>query len=121
MKKVKYYYSEPVHIRTMSVITDAEGTPIYIPNSKPLGVKNLPRITVASIWNPKENKLTFGSAICSPNDTFKKAIGRDIAYKRANQFPEVTVILTKRNKIKDISKRYAKQLIDQHLSKYVCA
>lgn len=32
MKKVKYYYSVPVHIRTMPVVTDANGNPVYIPN-----------------------------------------------------------------------------------------
>lgn len=49
MKKVKYYYSEPVHLRTMNVLTDAEGNPIYIPDAKPVKVKSLPRITVAAV------------------------------------------------------------------------
>lgn len=120
MKKVKYYYSEPVHLRTMNVLTDAEGNPIYIPDAKPVKVKSLPRITVAAVWDTKTDKMTFGSAICAPADVFKKSIGRDVALKRANEFPEVIVRLTKRNKIREISKRYANQLISQHLSKYVC-
>ena len=119
MKKVKYYYSEPVHLRTTYVITDAEGNPMYIPNCKPIKVKNLPRITVAAIWDTKDDKMTFGSAICSPSDNFKKSIGREVALKRASDFPEISVRLTKRNKIRDVSKRYARQLISKNLSKYV--
>lgn len=119
MKKIKFYYSEPVHLRTMSVITDAEGTPLYIPDSKPIKVKNLPRITVAAIWDTKEDRMTFGSAICAPGDTFKKSIGREVATKRALDFPEITIRLTKRNRIREVSKRYAQQLISQHLNKYV--
>ena len=119
MKKVKYYYSEPVHLRTINVLTDAEGNPIYIPDAKPIKVKALPRVTVAAVWNTKTNVMTFGSAICAPADTFKKSIGRDVALKRATEFPEVTVRLAKRNRIREISKRYANQLISQHLNKYV--
>lgn len=119
MKKVKYYYSEPVHLRTMHVLTDAEGNPIYIPDAKPIKVRNLPRITVAAVWNTKTDEMTFGSAICAPADVFKKSVGRDVALKRAMEFPEVTIRLTKRSKIRDTSKRYANQLISQHLNKYV--
>ena len=119
MKKVKYYYSEPVHLRTMHVLTNAEGEPIYIPEAKPVKVKALPRITVAAVWDTKTDRMTFGSAICAPADVFKKSIGREVAYKRAMEFPEVTVQLTKRGKIRETSKRYANQLISQHLNKYV--
>lgn len=119
MKKVKYYYSEAVHIRTMAVITDAEGNPLYIPDAKPVKVKTLPRITVAAIWDTNTNRMTFGSAICAPADTFKKSVGREVALKRATDFPEVTIQLTKKNRIREISKRYANQLISQHLHKYV--
>lgn len=119
MKKVKYYYSEAVHLRTMSVVTDAEGNPMYIPDTKPVKVKSLPRVTVAVIWNTKDDTMTFGSAICAPNDTFKKSIGREVALKRATEFPEITIKLTKKNRIRETSKRYANQLISQHLHKYV--
>lgn len=119
MKKVKFYYSEAVHIRTIPVVTDAEGNPIYIPDTKPLKVKSLPRITVAAIWDTKTDIMTFGTAICSPKDLFNKSVGRSTALKRATEFPEVTVRLTKKNKIREVSKRYANQLISQHLNKYV--
>jgi hypothetical protein len=121
MKKVKYYYSEAVHLRTMSVITDAEGNPMYIPDTKPIKIKNLPRITVAAIWDTKQDRMTFAAAICAPNDTFKKSIGREVALKRATEFPEISIRLMKKNRIREVSKRYANQLISQHLHKYVRA
>ena len=49
MKKVKYYYSEAVHIRLMPVVTGTEGDPLYILGSKPVKVKAVPRITVATV------------------------------------------------------------------------
>ena len=119
MKKVKYYYSIPVHIRTLPVVTDAQGNPVYIPKIKPTKVRNAPRITVAAIWNTTTNEITFGSSVCSPKDVFSKAVGREIAFKRANKFPEVKVVVTRKNKIGRISKRYAEQLIETHLGKYV--
>lgn len=119
MKKVKYYYSEAVHLRTMAVITDAEGNPMYIPEAKPLKIKNISRITVAAIWDTEENRMTFGTAVCAPNDVFKKSIGRSVALKRATESPEVTIRLAKKNRVREISKRYANQLISQHLHKYV--
>ena len=119
MKKVKYYYSTPVHIRTIPVVTDAQGIPVYIPNAEPITVKALPRIAVAAIWDTVTNRMTFGSAVCSPKDTFIKIVGRDIAYKRALEKPEATVLITKKNRISSVSKRYAQQIIDGHLAKYV--
>jgi len=119
MKKIKYYYSEPVHIRTLNILTDAEGNPLYIPETKPVKVKVLPRITVAAVWDTKTDTMTFGSAVCAPADIFRKSVGRDVAYKRAISFPEVIIRVTKRNKVREASKRYANQLISQHLSKYV--
>jgi len=121
MKKVKYYYSEPVHLRMLPVVTGAQGDPLYIVSTKTPVIKTLPRITVAAVLNDKEGILTFGSAVCAPGDVFKKSIGRELALKRAKDFPEIKIRLTKRNKISKVSKRYADQLISQHLQKYVCA
>ena len=122
MKTVKFYYSTPVHLRHVPVITDDEGKVLFIYDQVEPSVKRLPRITVASVYDPVENKMTFGAAICSPKDTFKKAIGRDLAEKRARQFPEITICgikRSKRGKIREVSKKYANDLIQKHLSKYV--
>lgn len=119
MKKVKYYYSDALHIRTISVVTNAEGDVLYIPNAKPIKMKAVPRITVAAVWDTKTNKMYFGSSICAAKDNFKKSVGREIALKRANQFPQIEVQLTKTSGIRAVSKRYANELIKKHLSKYV--
>lgn len=119
MKTVKYYYSAPVHIRHIPVITNDEGEVLYVYDRIEPSVKRLPRITVASVYDPINNTMTFGAAVCSPKDTFVKKIGRENAEKRARQFPEITVRNIKRGKIREVSKRYANDLIEKHLSKYV--
>ena len=119
MKKVKYYYSKPVHIRTIPVVTDANGDPIYILGSKPLKVKSLPRVIVASVWDTSLNEMRFGVSICHPKDIFVKEIGRKIALKRALESPQISVRITKRNSTHSVSKRHAEQLIETFLEKYV--
>lgn len=119
MKKIKFYYSDVLHIRTLHVLTDAEGKPLYIPNTEPVRVKALPRITVASVYDPKEDCIRFGVAICSPKDVFKKSEGRRIAEGRARNMPSAIVRITKRNKLAKTSKRYADNLIAECLHKYV--
>ena len=119
MKKIKFYYSDAVHVRMLPVITDAEGNVLYVTKGDCPAVKKIPRVTVAAILDTKTDIMTFGSAICAPADTFKKKIGREVATKRTTEFPEITVRLTKRNHIREVSKRYANQLIARHLNKYL--
>ena len=119
MKTVKYYYSAPVHIRHIPILTNDEGKVLFVYDKVEPSIKRVPRITVASVYDPVENKMTFGTAICSPKDTFKKAVGRELAEKRARKFPEITVCNIKRGKIRDVSQRYANDLIEKHLSDFV--
>ena len=119
MKKVKFYYSAAVHVRRIPVITDDSGNVLFVYDRVDSKVKKLPRITVASVYDPDENTMTFGTAICSPKDTFVKAIGREIAEKRARKFPEITIKGINRRKIRKISNAYANELISRHLSEYV--
>ena len=119
MKTVKYYYSAPVHIRHIPVLTDDEGKVLFVYDKIEPSVKRVPRITVASVYDPVANKMTFGAAVCSPKDTFKKSVGREIAEKRARQFAEITIVGINRKKIRETSKKYANDLIEKHLSKFV--
>lgn len=119
MKTVKYYYSAPVHIRHIPVLTDDEGNVLFVYDKVEPSVKRIVRITVASVYDPVENKMTFGVAVCSPKDVFKKSIGREIAERRARQSPEITVVAINRKKLREVSKRYANDLIERHLSKHV--
>ena len=119
MKKVKYYYSSAVSLRNLPVFTDSQGNVLYVFDKPLVETKKIPRVTVASVYDPVENRMTFGVAVCCPKDTFEKHIGRDIALQRAIETPEVTVRLIKRGRIREISKRYANQLINSRLKSYV--
>lgn len=119
MKTIKYYYSAPVHVRHIPVITDDEGNVLYIYDKVEPSVKRLPRVTIASVYNPQTNSMTFGAAVCSPKDPFNKKIGRELAEKRAKENPEITIKAIRRGRIREVSKRYANDLIEKHLAKYV--
>jgi len=119
MKTVKFYYSKPVHIRLIPVMTDSQGEVSFVmPNTSRI-VKTLPRITVASIYNAKENIMSFGVAVCSPKDTFKKSVGRKLAEDRARINPNIKITNIKKGCIRRVSKRYANQLIAEFLEKDV--
>lgn len=119
MKTVKYYYSAPVHIRQIPVLTNDQGDVLHIYDKISPSIKRLPRVTVASVYDPIKNQMTFGASICSPKDMFVKRIGRENAEKRAREFPEITICNIKKGKVRETSKRYANDLIEKHLSKYV--
>lgn len=118
MKEVKYYYSKPVHVRTLPVITDDNGEVIYIMDKVSVKSKKVPRVTVASVYDTDTNRMTFGVAVCSPKDVFEKKIGREIALKRAEESTNA-VIVTKRRKIRETSRTHANELIANALSRYV--
>lgn len=119
MKTIKYYYSKPVHIRLLPVATNSQGDVEFVMSNTSQIVKTLPRVVVASVYNPKEKIMSFGVAVCSPKDVFKKSIGRKLAEDRARINPNVKVKIIKRGSIRSVSKRYANQLIAQHLDKDV--
>ena len=119
MKKVKFYYSTPVHLRTIPVLTDDNGNVLFIYDKISPKAKRVPRVTVASCYDPDTNTMTFGAAVCSPKDVFSKKVGREIAEKRARQFPEITLVGVNRKKLRETSKKYANDLISKHLSRYV--
>jgi len=118
MKKVKFYYSEATHLAYIPVLTDGKGEAMFILGKKMAKIKKIPRVTVASVYDPKTNTMTFGTAICSTKDLFKKSIGREIAEKRARQFPEITIVGIDPRKLGKVSKRHANDLIEKHLSKW---
>lgn len=121
MKTVKFYYSKPVHVRLVPMATGAQGEPLfYYPDSSMSSiVKVLPRITVASVYDSKENTMSFGIASCSPKDTFKKEVGRKLAEDRARINPTLKICKIKRNRIREVSKKYANDLISSYLYKDV--
>ena len=121
MKTVKFYYSKPVHVRLVPVMTDSQGEVNFVFDSVSQIVRTLPRVTVASIYDPIDNTMSFGVSVCSPKDIFKKSVGRKLAEDRARIKPNVKVKLTgrKRDYIRRISKKYSNDLISEYLSKDV--
>lgn len=121
MKTVKFYYSKPVHVRLIPVMTDSQGEINFVFDSVSQIVKTLPRVTVASVYDPLNNTMSFGVSVCSPKDIFKKSVGRKLAEDRARIKPNVKVKLTgrKRDYIRRISKKYSNDLISEYLSKDV--
>jgi hypothetical protein len=120
MKTTKFYYSKPVHVRLIPVMTDAQGEPLYIFRDESITkiVRTVPRVTVASVYDPEKNVMSFGVAVCSPKDIFKKSIGRELALERAKTKP-VAVVSPRRGRIRSVSKRYANEIMSSALSKDV--
>jgi hypothetical protein len=112
MKTVKYYYSKAIHVRYVPCITDDQGDVVFLLERNVAPAKKLPRVTVASVYNSDDNSMTFGVAICSPKDTFKKSEGRKLAYERALNSPKCTVSCIKPGKTRYVSKKYANMLIE---------
>lgn len=121
MKTVKYYYSKAIHVRLARVVTDDQGEVLYMLEDGYKMFKKLPRVTVASIYDKDANSMSFGVAICSPKDTFKKSEGRRLAFSRALSNPSLTVRAIKRGRVRETSKTYANELIDRAEQRFVNA
>lgn len=119
MKTVKFYYSKPVHVRLIPVMTDSQGEINFVFNSVSQIVRTLPRVTVASVYDPVYSTMSFGVAVCSPKDTFKKSEGRRLAEDRARIKPVVKVCGIKKGSIKNVSRNYANRLIAEYINKDV--
>lgn len=120
MKTVKYYYSEPFAVSNVPVLLGNNGQVIdYYDNKKLTITKKLPKVTVASVYDPDTNSMRFGVAVCSPKDMFVKSIGRELALERATNAPKLTVIGIRRGKIRETSVKHAEALIQTYLSNYV--
>ena len=74
---------------------------------------------MASVYDTDTRIMVFGVAACSPEDQFVKEIGRNLAKERALSKPVNKVVVAHRDKVGEISRRYADQLISKRLKKYV--
>lgn len=113
MKTVKYYYSKAVHIRFVPCVTDDQGDVVCLLERNVSPARKLPRVTVASVYDNDTRSMSFGVAICSPKDTFKKTEGRKLAYQRAMESPNCIVRAINRGRTRYVSKKYANALIEQ--------
>ena len=114
----KYYYSKAAHIRYLPVYTDAAGEVIAIKQNTVVNAKkNLPRITVASVYDTDTSTMSFGVSVCSPKDQFSKKAGRELAKERAlSSKNKITGI--RRGRIRETSRRHANELMSEYLKRY---
>lgn len=101
MNNVKYYFSNDFKIANMEVLLGTNNTVIATGNI--IGhPTRIPRITICGIFDPVKKTLTFGATRCSAKDTFVKAIGRDLAYKRATTEPYKIVSVSDSEKVSEV-------------------
>ena len=115
MKAVKYYYSEALQLRTLRVLTDAKGDVKIILPSVPEHIKDLPRVTVCSLYDSVENKVRYGVAVCSSKDHFSRKEARRISLERAKIKPSRIIILKKESNLGKISKRIVNEIFESKL------
>ena len=117
--KIRFYYSPSLQVRRIPVITNAEGEVLFVYERREATCENIPRVTVASCYDSVTNTMKFGVAICSPEDQFCRKTGRELAKERALKSPKMTICGIHRKDIVSVSKKYAKELIDKYVGKYV--
>lgn len=108
MKKEKYYYSTDLHLAKMEVIVNNNHKIIAtgsISNYEPL-----PRVTICGIYDNEEQTMTYGVAICSKKDTFRRKIGQRISYDRAFVKPYRVVQIHPSDKISELFITHARQI-----------
>ena len=90
MNNVKFYFSKDFKLADVEVFLGTNNDIIAVGNivSK---LRRVPRITICSIFDPKNKTLTFGVSRCSSKDTFVKSVGRKLAFERALTSPYKTM------------------------------
>ena len=117
MKKEKYYYSRPLYKANATVIVNARNqveNVNCISNYKPF-----PRLTICGIYDNEEHTMTYGIALCSERDTFRRKIGQKISYKRAFIKPYRVVNIKPEDKISDLFIRNARNIESEILGSNV--
>ena len=120
MKVVKYYYSKPLIFFSAAHVPQLNQT--VAPVQK---CQESERYTIAAVLNEEAGTISFGIAICSPDDRFERKIGRELAEKRANespllvikdydpstrQFGKIALDVAKSIELQYLTKRYKKYL-----------
>ena len=101
MNNVKYYFSNDFKVANIEVLLGTNNTVVATGGlvGRPT---RIPRVTICGIFDPVKKTLTFGAARCSAKDTFVKATGRDLAYKRATTEPYKVVSVSDGEKISEV-------------------
>lgn len=105
MKKERFYYGEELIISNLEVLVDREKN--IIGTGGISGRRSFPRISICGIYDNEANTMSFGVARCSGNDTFVKAIGRNLSRKRAIEKPFRVVKIHPSQKISEVFMTHA--------------
>ena len=99
MKKVRYYYSQPMYKVNTIVLSNHRGEfdPDKIIAYSKSWMTEIPRLTICAILNTETNEMSFGVAKCNPSDSFCRAIGRDVSLKNAMENPVLVAIAPKQD------------------------
>ena len=101
MNNVKFYFSRDFKLANMEVLLGTDNTVVATGNLVGRFTR-IPPVTICGIFDPTKKTLTFGVTRCSVKDTFVKAIGRDLAYKRAITEPYRIVSVPNNKKIWEV-------------------
>ena len=101
MNHVRYYFSNDFKTANMKVLLSTNNAVVATGNLVGRFTR-IPRVTICGIFDPIKKTLTFGVTRCSVKDTFVKAIGRDLAYKRAITEPYKIVSVPNNKKISEV-------------------
>ena len=101
MNNVKFYFSNNFKLANMEVLLGTDNTVVATGNLVGRFAR-IPRVTICGIFDPTKKTLTFGVTRCSVKDTFVKAIGRDLAFKRAIAEPYKIVSVSNNKKISEV-------------------
>jgi len=105
MKKERFYYGEELIVSNLEVLINKEKN--IVGTGAVSGRKGFPRISICGIYDNETNTMSFGVARCSRNDTFVKAIGRDLSRKRAMENPFRVVSIHPAQKISEVFMTHA--------------
>ena len=101
MNNVKFYFSNDFKLANMKVLLGTNNTVVATGNLVGRFTR-IPRVTICGIFDPTKKTITFGVTRCSVKDTFVKAIGRELAYKRAITEPYKIVSVPNNKKISEV-------------------
>ena len=101
MNNVKFYFSNDFKLANMKVLLGTNNTVVATGNLVGRFTR-IPRVTICGIFDPTKKTITFGVTRCSIKDTFVKAIGRELAYKRAITEPYKIVSVSNNKRISEV-------------------
>lgn len=85
MKKERFYYGEDITLANLEVVLSRDRNIVATGRLSNQG--KFPRVSICGIYNDEEHTMTYGVALCSSKDVFKKDMGRELSRKRAQEKP----------------------------------